>query len=404
MDAFDSIAILITLAALFSYINFKFIRFPRTVALMLISLLTASFVIILGKIFPVICAQAQLFVKSIDFNKALMEGMLSFLLFGGALHVDVNDLLENKLEIIIFATFGVLSSTFIVGALFYILPGLNIPFIYCLLFGALISPTDPVAVLSILKHVSGSDRLKVKIAGESLFNDGISVVLFITLLNLAFGDHDSSTSVVIAFFLEEALGGVIFGFFIGWIAYTLLKSVDDYLVEILITLSLVTGGYALASELHVSGPIAMVICGLFIGNQGRLFAMSDNTRQHLDTFWELIDWILNAVLFVLIGLEVLILTFSGQYLLAGLAAIPIAILARFLSIGIPISLLKIRRNYSRHAIKILTWGGLRGGISVALALSLPLFKHREIIVAMTYAVVVFSILVQGLTIKYLVKE
>ena len=404
MDAFDSIAILITLAALFSYINFKFIRFPRTIALMSISLLTAIFVIILGKIFPVIGAHAQLFVKSIDFNKTLMEGMLSFLLFGGALHVDLNDLLENKLEIIIFATFGVLSSTFIVGALIYLLPGFNIPFIYCLLFGALISPTDPVAVLSILKHVTGSDRLKVKIAGESLFNDGISVVLFITLFNFAFGDHDSSSSEVIAFFLEEALGGVIFGFFIGWIAYTLLKSVDDYLVEILITLTLVTGGYALASELHVSGPIAMVICGLFIGNQGRLLAMSDNTRRHLDTFWELVDWILNAVLFVLIGLEVLVLTFSGRYLLAGLAAIPIALLARFLSIGIPISLLKIRRNYSRHAVSILTWGGLRGGISVALALSLPLFQQREIIVAMTYAVVVFSILVQGLTIKYLVKE
>jgi CPA1 family monovalent cation:H+ antiporter len=255
-------------------------------------------------------------------------------------------------------------------------------------------------VLSILHKTKAPQKLKIKIAGESLFNDGISIVVFITILEVAFSGHPAAFDEIGLLFIEEAAGGVVFGFLIGWISYRILKSVDNYQVEILLTLALVTGGYALASKIHVSGPIAMVISGLFIGNQGRRFAMSEKTRVHIDTFWELIDAILNAVLFVLIGLEVLVLTLPGKYLLAGIIAIPIALSARFISISIPVVLFKFRKKLSENAIKILTWGGLRGGISVALALSLPDIPERDIIVTMTYAVVVFSILVQGLSFQY----
>lgn len=276
--------------------------------------------------------------------------------------------------------------------------------IYCLLFGALISPTDPIAVLGILKKAGVPESLETKITGESLFNDGVAVVVFLIFLEIATGTHEITAALILGLFVKEALGGVIFGLLIGWIAYWMLKSIDNYQVEVLITLALVTGGFALADALHISGPIAIVVAGLLIGNHGRLLAMSDTVRDHLDTFWELVDEVLNAVLFVLLGLEVLVLTFTREYFIAGIALIPLLLMARFISVGWPVLILKRFRTFSPHVIKILTWGGLRGGISVALALSLPPGKYREAILSITYMIVTFSIIVQGLTIGRLVQK
>jgi len=408
MRMLDIAAILITLTALFSYINFRFIKLPTAIGIMLISLCVSMLIVGLGKLgFGNITEFSRNLLDEIDFNTTLMHGMLSFLLFAGALHINLNDLAKQKWVIGGLATFGVILSTFLIGlATWYVLKlfSIEMPLIYCLVFGALISPTDPIAVLGILKTAGAPKSLETKIAGESLFNDGIGVVVFIVLLEIAIGEHDIEAGHILGLFLEEAVGGILYGLIIGAIAYWMLKSVDNYQVEILITLALVMGGYALANVIHTSGPIAIVVAGLLIGNQGSLLAMSDKTRQHLDTFWELIDEILNAVLFVLIGLEVLVLTFNSDYLLAALVLIPVVLLARFICVGIPVSLLKLKREFSPHAIKIMTWGGLRGGISVALALSLPSGTQRDIILVITYVVVIFSISVQGLTLGKLIKK
>ncbi len=405
MDFIDVITILITLAALFSYLNYRFIRLPTTIGLMLCGLLMSLGLIALGPFVTGVKTGAAGIIRSIDFNDLLLHGMLSFLLFAGALHVNINDLLKQKWIISSLATVGTVLSTFIVGGFTWSVlhtMGLQIPFVYCLVFGALISPTDPVAVLGILKVTSTPDSLRAKITGESLFNDGIGVVLFIVLLEVAEGSHAVTLGSITLVFLQEALGGIVFGLCVGWIAYRMLKQVDNYQVEVLITLALVMGGYGLANALHISGPLAIVVAGLLIGNHGRAFAMSEVTRDHLDKFWELMDEIMNAVLFVLIGLEIVILTLTYKFILAGLLMIPLILLARFVSVGIPITCLKLKRNFSPKVVRILTWGGLRGGISVALALSLPPSPHRDIILAITYIIVVFSILVQGLTIKKLV--
>lgn len=409
MDLFKIIAVLITLAAIFGYVNQRFFRLPQSIALMLMSLVVGGGVVVWGQFGggagQWVETQAQLLIEQIDFPRLLFEGMLSLLLFAGARHVNLDDLARNKYSIATFATVGVIGSTFAVGAMVYGLScwmGLSLEWIYCLLFGALISPTDPIAVLGILKKAGAPKDLETKIAGESLFNDGIGVVVFLSLLAVATGQADASAGGIAKLFLVEVLGGIALGLVLGYIAYRMIKSVDNYQVEVLITLSLVLGGYALAGALHTSGPLAMVVAGLLIGNRGRRLAMSDRTREHLDTFWELIDGILNAVLFVLIGLEVLVLTLSGKYLLAGAIAIPLTLLARFASIGIPVSLLSLKRPFAPKAIRVLTWGGLRGGISVALALSLPNIPQREPILTMTYAVVAFSIIAQGLTIKRMV--
>jgi CPA1 family monovalent cation:H+ antiporter len=259
-------------------------------------------------------------------------------------------------------------------------------------------------VIGILKKAGVPKSLETKITGESLFNDGVAVVVFLVIMGIVTGGHDVTAKHIILLFVEEALGGMVFGFVIGWLTYWMLKSVDNYQVEVLLTLALVMGGYALAQTIHVSGPIAMVIAGIFIGNKGRLFAMSDNTREHLDSFWELMDEILNAVLFLLIGFELLVLTINGSYLIAGLIMVPVVLLARFISVSLPVTFMRPIRRFSPHAIKIMTWGGLRGGISVALALSVPIGPGREIILTVTYIIVVFSILVQGLTIERLVKS
>lgn len=407
MDVLQIAALLLSLAAVFSYINYRYVRLPTTIGLMLIALLLSLGLLgldRLGLVFP--AEWARHLLEGIDFNLTLLHGMLSFLLFAGALHVNINDLAQQKGVIAILASIGVLTSTLLIGGLTWWLLGLlglQIDLIYCLLFGALISPTDPVAVLGILKTVGAPKSLETKIAGESLFNDGVAVVIFLVLLGIA-NSGEVSVEEVIRLFLVEAFGGVLFGLLIGWIAYRMLAGLDNYQVEILITLALVMGGYAMAEAIHVSAPIAIVVAGLLIGNHGRLLAMSDKTREHLDTFWELVDEILNAVLFVLIGLEVLALSFHEAYLPAALVLIPGVLLARFISVGLPVTLMRRYRRFSPHAVKILTWAGLRGGISVALALSLPPGAEREAILAITYIVVVFSILVQGLTIGRLFRK
>ncbi len=406
MEILDLCALLLSLAAIFSYINFRFIKLPTTIGVMLIAMLISVSLVVLGHCgFEGIQNRATAVLEGIDFNKALMHGMLSFLLFSGALHVNLEDLAKHKWIISILATFGVVMSTFIVGGaawVVFLIIGIKLPFIYCLLFGSLIAPTDPIAVIGILKKAGVPKSLETKITGESLFNDGVAVVVFLVIMGIIAGGHDVTVGHIMLLFIEEAIGGIFFGFTIGWLAYLMLKSVDNYQVEVLLTLALVMGGYALAHAIHVSGPIAMVVAGIFIGNRGRLFAMSEKTREHLDSFWELMDEILNAVLFLLIGLEVLVIATKGSYLIAGLVMIPVVLFARFISVGIPVTFMRRIRNFSPNAVKIMTWGGLRGGISVALALSVPSGPEREALLTITYIIVVFSILVQGLTIARLV--
>ena len=407
MDLLNILAILITLTAVFSYVNHRYIGLPVTIGVMLIALLISLF-LQFSQLFGFDVTQpAETLLSSIDFNATVLNGMLSFLLFAGALHVDLNDLSEQKGSIALLATVGTLTSTFLIGILtWYVLNwlGIEISVLFSLLFGALISPTDPIAVLGILKTAGAPKSLETKITGESLFNDGVGIVVFIALLEMATGHQEVSATSIGLLFGQEAIGGAVCGFVIGYLTYLMLRSVDSYQVEVLLTLALVMGGYALAGALHLSGPIAMVVAGLLIGNHGRMFGMSEQTRQHLDVFWELVDEILNAVLFVLIGLEVLILSFTREYLLASLLIIPLGLMSRFIAIGLPISLLRLVRTFSPAAVRIMTWGGLRGGISVALALSLPAGSERNAILAITYIVVIFSIVVQGLTIGKLIER
>jgi len=404
----DVVALLVSLTALFAYANHRLLRLPTTIGVMLIALLLSLGLIVAGELGYGVEAWAEKIVARIDFNEALMHGMLSFLLFAGALHVDLNDLARQKSVIGTLATAGILLSTFLVGtALYWLLPlaGFALPYVWCLVFGALISPTDPIAVLGILKSAKVPKSLEAKVAGESLFNDGVGVVVFLVLVGIATRGGDVSAASVLGLFALEALGGVLLGLGLGTLTYWMLKSVDSYQVEVLLTLALVMGGYALATALHMSGPIAIVVAGLFIGNQGRRWAMSDTTREHLDTFWELVDEILNAVLFVLLGLEILVLSFRGETLVAGLLVIPVVLLARWISVGLPVQLMRRWRGFTPGAITVMTWGGLRGGISVALALSLPADgTARELLIAVTYVVVVFSILVQGLTVGAVVRR
>lgn len=408
MEILNTIAIILTLSAVFSYLNYRFIKLPTAIGIMLISLVLSLLLLVSGKLgFFDVSRQASALIAGIDFHTTLINGMLSFLLFAGALHINLNELSKQKWVIFTLATVGVVSSTFIIGAISWVILNalaLNISFIYCLLFGALISPTDPIAVLGILKTVGVPKSLEIKIAGESLFNDGVAVVVFLVLLGIATGQSEASVSSIGLLFAQEAIGGAVYGLIIGGLCFYMLRSVNNYQVEVLLTLALVMGGYAFATTLHVSGPIAMVVAGLLIGNHGRGLAMSKSTREHLDSFWELIDEILNAVLFLLIGLEVLVLVYHIEYFLAALAIIPIVLISRFISVGTPIQIMKNIREFSPGVVRLMTWGGLRGGISVALALSLPQGIEREVILAVTYAVVIFSVLVQGLTLGSLAKQ
>ena len=407
MRLFDIIAILICLSAGFSWVNYRFFKLPTAIGLMLIALVMSLVLHLPLPFFDGLEGQAEAILSQIDFDETLLHGMLSFLLFAGALHVNLNDLAKQRWVIGVLATFGVVGATFIIGGGAYYLfgwLGLDVPLIYCLLFGALISPTDPIAVLGILKSVGAPKTLETKIVGESLFNDGVAVVVFLVLAEIALGEVEVTGMSIATLFITEAVGGLIFGLVTGGLAFYMLKHVDNYQVEVLITLALVTGGYALAEYLHLSAPIAIVVAGLLIGNHGRRSAMSEKTTEHLDTFWELVDEVLNAVLFVLIGLELLVISLRGDYLLAGVLAIPMILLVRLVSVGLPITVMRRFREFSPGVVTILTWAGLRGGISVALALSLPSGETRDLLVTATYVVVVFSFLVQGLSLGPVVRR
>lgn len=402
MNISEILTITIVLAAVFAYINHRLIKWPPTIGIMILSLSCSVILAGLGKFLPLLSNKAVLLANSIDFRDVLMNFMLSFLLFAGAIHIDASKLRKERWPVLILSTLGILISTTLVGAMVWELFRLfNMPveFIYCLLFGALISPTDPIAVLAILKEAKIPSSLELKISGESLFNDGVAVVVFVTLLEAAHSGISAIDVVGVGkLFLQEAVGGLIFGVILGYIGYYALRSIDDYKVEVMVTLAIVMGGYFVAGHLHVSGPLAMVVAGIITGNKVKDEALSDISRDYLGKFWELIDEILNAILFLLIGLEMLVIKINTTVLLIGFICIAVVLLARWVSVFFPILLLRYKITFEKHAVAILTWGGLRGGLSVALALSLSPQMHRDEFVLITYIIVVFSILVQGLSI------
>lgn len=401
MSPFEALAVLLSIAAAFAYVNHRWIRQPASIALMSMALALSLLLIALDRLgWLHVQGVATVLLERVNFTETLLHGMLGALLFAGALHININELRQQKLSVTALAVIATVLSTFLVGGLAYgilSLVGLRLPFVHCLLFGALISPTDPIAVIGILKEARVPKSMETQIAGESLFNDGVGVVIFTTVLGLVSRGGDVSPFEVVHLFAREALGGTLFGLATGYVTFRLLRSIDHYQTELLLTLALVLGGYALAERIHISAPLAAVTAGLVIGNQGRTLGMSDITRDHLDKFWSLIDEILNAMLFVLVGLEVIRLTITGRTVLAGLLLIPAVLLARFVSVALPLGALSRLARPTKGTMLILTWGGLRGGISVALALSTPAGPEHNLIVSMTYFVVVFSVLVQGLT-------
>lgn len=395
MSAFDIAAILIVSAAFCGYLNHLYLRLPPTIGLVVIALATSLLMLGLDAAIPALTVidEIRAFVNGIDFYEALMHGMLGFILFAGALHVNFSDLREQKWMVLLTATLGLLLSTAVIGGALHYWAGL--PLLVALVFGALISPTDPVAVLGMLKTIKVPKELQTKIAGESLFNDGVAVVIFLILAALAFGEagQGAQPAAVAQLFFQEAVGGAILGAAAGWFTCRLLKRVDEYVLEVMLTLALVMGVYALAMKLHMSGPIAVVLAGLFVGNAGFDYGMSDHTRMHVENFWHLIDEMLNAALFLLIGIEVFAIPFEAHDLPVVLACIPLVLLARLVAVAVPMSLLRASQTFGEGTLPILVWGGLRGGISVALALSLPESAYKPIILAATYSVVIFSIIV-----------
>ncbi|MEZ5015986.1 MAG: sodium:proton antiporter [Flavipsychrobacter sp.] len=408
MQFYTIITIIISISAVFAYINFRFIKLPVTIGIMVLSLAFSVLLVTIGHYTPSISNNLISIIHSIDFHELLMNMMLSFLLFAGAIHINLADLKKELAPVIILASIGILISTFIIGAIvYYLFIAFNNPidFLYCLLFGALISPTDPIAVLGILKKAGIAKSMELKISGESLFNDGMAVVVFLAIYQLASPSAGAvSTGDIVELFLIETGGGLLYGLLLGYVGFWLLRSIDSYQVEVLITIAIVMGGYSLAHTLHVSGPLAMVVAGIITGNKGKALAMSDVTRDYLGKFWELIDDILNTILFLLIGFEVLVIKVNATILLIGGIVIVVVLFARWVSVAFPIMLLKLRMKFEKNAIAILTWGGLRGGISVALALSLPSEMYRNEFVTITYIVVIFSIIVQGLTIGKVSKK
>jgi CPA1 family monovalent cation:H+ antiporter len=408
VSTFDLATACLVLTALAAYLNRRFLRLPTTIGVMAIGLALSIVLVALERAgFGEFATAAKAMLQSLDFSRLVMQGMLSLLLFASALHVDLSQLRTMRGPIAALAFVGTLLSAPIVGfAAWWLLPwaGLALSLPYCLAFGALISPTDPIAVMGVLKSAGAPKRVALAIAGESLFNDGVGIALF----SLATAAIDSgvlpTAGQALHLVLRESIGGLAFGALLGWGGYALLRRIDGYHEEVLLTLAVVLGGYALASHLHVSGPLAMVVAGLVIGNPGRAEAMSNRTRAYVDAFWELSDAILNAVLFVLIGLGFVAIAHPGALALAAALAIVVVLLARALAVGVPSALLGRRFGLPARAGRVLTWGGLRGGISVALALSLPPGPARDQVVTLTYAVVVFSILVQGLTIGGLVRR
>lgn len=408
MSIFTVITILTVLSAAFAFINTKFLKLPFTIGLMIIAICFTLVITIAGSFNPFILEEANLIIDSIDFETALLDIMLSFLLFAGALHTKIDGLKKQRMPIALFATMGVLISTFIVGTLMYYIVqalGHQIDYIYCLLFGALISPTDPIAVLGILKDANAPKKLETKIVGESLFNDGVGVVIFLVIFKIAQqGVGAIEASEVGLLFFEEVVGGIALGLLAGWLVFQLMKVIDHYETEVMITLALVMGLSSLAHLIHVSGPLAVVVAGIFIGNKSPKIAWSETTQNYVDKFWELLDVLLNAILFVLIGLELLIITINGEYITFGLIAIPVTLLARYLALSGPVALFKKKLDFIPKTNLIMTWGGIRGGISIALALSLEPNMERELFLTVTYIIVVFSIIGQGLTLGPLVRR
>ena len=403
MELFNIITILVVVSAAFAYINQRFVKLPYTIGAMVITIGMCMILTVVGWVNPSLTSPLTEVVQGIDFSTVLLEVLLSFLLFAGALHTNFDQLKVQQGPILAFATFGVLLSTFLIGgSMFFLLGalGLNINFIHCLLFGALISPTDPIAVLGILKKVGVPKKLETKIVGESLFNDGVGVVVFLTIFAIAEVGIDHITMGEIGLLLlEEVVGGIVLGLALGYAAFYLLKSIDDYSVEVLITIAIVMGGYLLAQKLHFSGPLAVVVAGLIMGHDTvRDSSMSKTTELYVDKFWETLDALLNGILFVLIGLEILILEYNGTYIVAGLIAIPVILMARWVALSLPIKFYAKKLEFVPNTGLIMTWGGLRGGISIALALTLTPEMNDKTFLIITYIVVIFSIIVQGLTI------
>ena len=409
MDYYSIVTVLVVLSALFGYINVRFLKLPITIGLMVITIVFTCIVLLIAQFDNSLLIREKAFIQSIDFETVLLDIMLSFLLFAGALHTNFAQLRVQRGPILAFATFGVLVSTFLVGtSMFYLIQilGIEVSFINCLLFGALISPTDPIAVLGILKKAGAPKKLETKIVGESLFNDGVGVVVFLTIFAIASKPNAAlDFSDIASLFGQEVIGGIVLGLILGWITYRLLRSIDNYEIEVILTLAAVMGGTLLAHKLHLSAPLAMVVAGLIVGNDTvRSSAMSETTEQYVDKFWELIDVLLNTILFVMIGMEMLVLTLEKNYVYAGLLAIPLILLCRYISLLLPVKFFEKRLDFVPKTNLIMTWGGLRGGISIALALSLTQDMHRDLFLVITYVVVVVSIVGQGLTVEPIIRK
>lgn len=408
MEIFTLITILTVLSAAFAYINTRFLKLPFTIGLMIIAISFTLLILLLGWFENDILEDSKALIQAIDFKTVLLDVMLSFLLFAGALHTKLEGLKKHRWPIAMFATLGMVLSAFIVGTLmYYLMQVFNYPidYTYCLLFGALISPTDPIAVLGILKEARAPKQLETKIVGESLFNDGVGVVLFLVIFGMAKEGVEAVTfSHISTLLLEEVGGGIVLGLISGWLGFRLMKTINHYETEVMITLALVMGVYELASYMHFSGPLAVVVAGLFIGNQSPSVAWSETTQGYVDKFWELIDVFLNAILFVLIGFELLIVTFNATYVTLGIIAIPITLMARYIALAGPIAIFRKRLEFIPRTSIIMTWGGIRGGISIALALSLEPQMGRDLFLTITYIIVIFSIIGQGLTLGPLVRR
>ncbi|MGG7034990.1 MAG: cation:proton antiporter [Flavobacterium sp.] len=415
MELYYTFSILIVLASFFAYLNLRFLKLPGTIGIMIIAMLVSLGIRLLGdSYFPDTTKHFFGLIKEFDFNEILMGAMLNFLLFAGALHVNISDLKKQKVPIIMYSTISVVCSAFIISSLlYYVAPllGVSIPYIFCLLFGTLISPTDPIVVLGVLKQAKVPKKLETKIVGESLFNDGVAVVMFAVVLKMATDPtFDVSFASVSWLFIKEGVGGVILGGLLGFTASNVIKKIDDYNVSVLITLSIVMGGFLIAKSLHVSSPLAMVIAGLIIGNYGKKVAMGDVTKDYLEKFWELIDEILNAILFLFIGFELLLLPDLSERLVIGFVTIFIVLFARVSSIVLPwkffdvFKFFGVKSAYTKGSLMVMVWGGIRGGVSIALVLSLPDGGYKDLLLEITYIVVLFSILVQGLTVGKLANK
>lgn len=401
MDLYFTFSILIVLSALFSFINSRFLKLPSAIGIMLLAIISSIALLALNETVPDFAHYFSGLVARVDFPAVLMGAMLNFLLFAGAIHVSLQELHKQRMPILILSTVGVILSTFLVGGMMYGLLfylHIDVPLIQCLVFGALISPTDPLAVIAILKKVGISKPIEIKIAGESLFNDGVSVMLFAILLQLAQGSAEEITFRNVAgLFVQEAIGGVVVGMLLGYVGTQAIKRINEYQVTVIITVAIVMGGYMVTQFLHISGPLTMAAAGLVIGNYGKRTAMSSTDKDYLDKFWEMIDEILNAILFLIIGLELLLIPDIQQFWIIGSLSIVIVLLSRYLSIWIPVGLIPNLGRFDGKTMVVLVWGGLRGGVSVALALTIDPHLNQNLFVAVTYYIVVFSIVVQGLT-------